>query len=895
MTTGEKLPVSNCLPDAIAALKNSRPVILKAPPGAGKSTLVPPAILDSGVTSEQQIILVQPRKVAARATASRIAKIRGSKLGAEIGYHVRFDKKASGETQLLAVTTGLLLRRLIADPLLESVGCVILDEFHERTLEMDLALGMIERIRRTFRPDLQVIIMSATLDPKPLLSFLENSVSLESHGKSFPVEIEYDEQFHRQPMDEKVFNCIVTQLSERIGDLLVFLPGVGEIRSVKKRLSSLHQTTGHPWGDIAIMELYGALPAEKQDRVLRPSKKRKVVLATNVAETSITIPGITTVIDTGLARVLNHDPNVGLPRLQIQPISKASADQRAGRAGRTGPGKCHRLWPIAMQSSRRAIDVPEVSRGDLTNVVLTLANLGEKDATDFPWLTPPTKQAIDLAQTLLGKLHAVDPSGKVTEIGSLMARLPITPRLARFMIEAKRRNIVRIASIAAALLSERDPFDNARGFNNAHQIIAESDLPTNEQNNNSSLNHSSSEVMLECDLWPRIQELLSFAQQKPNSVANTNAAKQVLKVAEQLEHEVQQISVEAEPPEAKIHSSIHLSTLLRQSLLAAFPDRLAKRRSQERKKQAKKDEAKGKDFASQHEPRGILSGGRGVRIHSGSEVQTSDFFLCLDLDSKGIEAKVRLATAVNLEWIDSTEFTEEDTFLFEKEKRAIVARRRIMTHDLVIRDVPITCEPSPRVAEKLFRAASDNLDQVMPSNDALRHFVARVKLLRIELPELGLTEIDNSVYLEILETLCRARTSWAQLRKAPWLDHIKGRIAYEKLRQIDQLAPEILDTPCGKSTPVHYEDSKPPRIEVRIQEIFGWQETPRIAGGKVAMQLHLLGPNYRPQQITDDLGNFWDVTYQHVRKELRRRYPKHHWPENPRSAVATPNGLKPKV
>ena len=810
-----KLPVTVVLPELIAALADDHAVVLRAPPGAGKTTAVPPAILRSGIVSGKTLV-IQPRRLAARTAASRLAQIMGSTLGDSVGYQVRFDNRTSKNTKLITMTTGILLRRLQTDPLLEDIDCVILDEFHERSVDLDLALGMLTRIRRTLRPELKLVVMSATLDPAPIVDFLGTAVAIESKGRSYPVEVTYEDSISRERLETQVLQTTQRAFTQTEGDVLVFLPGVGEIRRCETALRDLQSdpSTQHSF---VVHLLYGDLPADKQDAVLSPSQQRKVILATNVAETSITIDGVTAVIDSGLSRVMLFDQNLGLPKLQLQPISKASAEQRSGRAGRTSPGIAYRLWPKAAHRMRPDRDSAEIQRCDFSGPMLLLTAWGERDTSEFPWLTPPPDHAVVAAKTLLKNLGAIDDEELITELGQQMLDLPLSPRLARFMIAACRRGSSEDASIAAALLTERDPF---RGSSLSFQ--------------------------------DRVQTLKDFDSRRTH-VEQSAAAKNVLRVSKQI----------------RIQSKHHLEAAsdpdlngLEKTLLVAFPDRLAKHRD--------------------HDPTtGVMVGGRGVKFDRGFATGEHDLAICLDVDSAGTEAKVRMAIAIDQDWLPSESIAVIDEPMYDASLQAVVARRRRKFHDLMLAESPIKCEPSKRVASILAEAARPEIDRILAgSSKELVRWIDRVRFVTDAMPELELPPIDEVAIDEVLLSLCQTRTKISQLHSAPWLDHLRGRFSYQQSQQIDQHAPARFALPSGNSVAVVYDGGKP-RMEVRIQELFGLASTPRIAGGRVPITLHLLGPNYRPQQITDDLENFWAETYAHVRKELRGRYPKHHWPENP--------------
>lgn len=830
------LPVFDCLPEILQAVAASVPVVLKAPPGAGKTTGIPPELIRHNVAGDGQILLIQPRRLAARAAASQLAHRLQTHVGGRVGYHVRFDKKVSTDTQLIAMTTGMLLRRLTIDPLLENVSCVILDEFHERSLEVDLALGMLQRVRLSLRPELKLIVMSATLEPEPIVAFLGDAKAVTSLGRSFPVRIEHTAASSRDRIGDQVVAILSKVLASTSGHVLVFLPGVGEIRSTRRAIESSRFRN-----DAELCDLYGSMSPKDQDRVLQQSETRKIILATNVAETSITIEGVTAVIDSGQARVLSFDSQVGLPKLQLEPISQASAQQRAGRAGRTEPGVCYRLWPDVSHRARRSTDLPEIQRADFSAALLTLAAWGERDVFDFPWLTPPAREAVDAARVLLGRLGAIDSQDLITEIGRQMIALPLHPRLSRLVIEAAKYDDIDRASIAAALLTERDPFRDT--------TFAQSSLSSRD-----------------CDLLERVDRLQAL-RHSSNSPVNTIAAKEVLRAADQIARLIDRPS---RP------SIVAADETFKRALLAAYPDRLARRRRA------------GDD-------RGVMVGGRGVKIEPQSACRSGDLFLCLDVDSGGTEAKVRMASSIEESWLDPSRIRIVDEPFFHPTLGAVVARRRRYFEDLILNESPITCEPTPQTAELLADQAFPILRTLFPSSDTeVIRFIERVRFLNVALPESDIQPLDDDAVRAVLLELCQTRTSIDELRTAPWIDYLRGLYDYQKLQWIDQQAPAKMKVPSGNFVTIHYENRKRPWMEVKIQELFGWRTTPTIAAGKVPLQLHLLGPNHRPQQITEDLENFWKETYTIVRKELKRRYPRHHWPDDPTTASATPRGLKPK-
>ncbi len=538
------LPVAGVLQEAVVASRGGA-VVVTAPPGSGKTMLVPAAILDD-LPKSLKVVLIQPRRLATRAVARRIAQIRGCDVGAEVGYQVRFDKRIGRDTRLAVVTTGILLRRLVDDVALEDIGAVVIDEFHERTIEMDLVLGMLIRLRQTVRPDLRVIVMSATLAEEPVTRVLGNCPVVSAEGRPFPVQVRFERRGEKRPLPELVASRVPDALRETSGHVLVFLPGVGEIIRCQEALGPLADRNGH-----ALLPLFGDLPAEQQDRVLQDIGRRKIILATNVAETSLTIDGVTAVIDSGQARQLRVNPSTGLPRLDRVPISQASAEQRAGRAGRTTPGVCWRLWDESSHKARPAAETPEVLRSDLAAAVLQLTALGERE--DFPWLDPPPQEASENAFRLLKLLGAIDDGEAITPLGQELARLPAHPRLGRLLVAGAERGVLRETSVAAALLSERDPFRSADYARHGPREYGA--------------------VRSRSDVVDRVLALQAFHAGAPAAdealELHPGGARNVLRAAEQLY---------ALADFARSARAEHPNIALMQALLDAFPDRLAKLR-----------------------------------------------------------------------------------------------------------------------------------------------------------------------------------------------------------------------------------------------------------------------------------------------------------------------------
>ncbi len=835
-----ELPVAGVLAEAVAASRGGA-VVVTAPPGSGKTMLVPAAVLDD-LPPGEKLVLVQPRRLAARAVARRIAQLRGVALGEEVGYQVRFDSCISRDTRLIVATTGILLRRLLDDVALEGVGAVVLDEFHERTIEMDLALGLLVRIRQTLRPDLRIVVMSATLAAEPVARLLGDCPVVHAEGRRYPVAVRYQRRGEQRSMPELVAATVPEALRDTPGHVLVFLPGVGEILRTQEALAGLADRQG-----LALLPLFGDLPPEQQDRVLTDIGKRKIILSTNVAETSLTIEGVTAVIDSGQARQLHVTPATGLPRLELVPISQASAEQRAGRAGRTAPGVCWRLWDESSHRGRPAAETPEVLRSDLAEPLLALFALGEQG--EFPWLDPPPVEAVENARRLLQLLGAIDDENRVTPLGNELVRLPAHPRLGRLLLAGARHGVLRETSVAAALLSERDPFRSAQ-----HGRRGPRDYGT---------------VRTRSDVVDRVAALQAFHSgthvNDPDLELHPGGARNVLRAAEQLFHLADfPRATRAEQPEIA----------LMQALLEAFPDRLARP-------------------APGTQDRALMVGGRGVRLDSSSRVRGEPLFLAIELNDAGGEARARLVSAIERAWLPAELVRNCEELFFNPTRGQVEARARTYWADLMLEETPVAIHDTDAAAALLAQHARQQLDRVLPAADtAAGRFLARVRWLAVARPDLGLPSLDQAELENLLPDICRGLRSLDELRGADWLAWLQARVGFERLSDIDRLAPAELELPSGNRHALVYETGKTPVLAVRIQELFGMAATPTIAGGRVPVLLHLLGPNYRPQQVTADLASFWQNGYPEVKKELRRRYPKHAWPDDPLATQATRSGLK---
>lgn len=826
-------PIDPLLPALAAALRQGSAAVLEAPTGAGKTTQVPPALLDAGFGAKGRLLLLEPRRLAARAAARRIAAERGVRLGQEVGYHVRFDRQATRETKLLVVTPGILLRELQDDPYLESTSVVLFDEFHERGLEADLALGLLRLVQETVRPELKLVVMSATLDGAKAAAYLGGCPVLRSEGRQFPVAVRHRPRPETVPLAHAVEAAAREALRETRGDLLVFLPGVGEIRQCERRLEALAAAEG-----LALLPLYGDLPADRQDAVLRPSPQRKLVLATNVAETSVTIPGVTGVIDSGLARELRFDPAVGLDRLELVPISKASAEQRAGRAGRTQPGVCIRLWREADDASRPEHTAPEALRADLAGAVLQLVALGEAEPKRFPWLEAPPAEAVAHAQSLLELLGAVQ-AGRLTELGRRLAQLPVPPRLARLLLAGQDAGLAAPAALAAALLAERSPFLRE---GRPHR----KPTPTTS------------------DLLEQVEALESFEAtgrlEHGCGALHRGGAENVLRVRDQL------LRLASEPRRRAPHASEGSEEAFLRLLLAAYPDRVCRRR-----------EKGGR--------RALMLGGKGVRLAESSGVAEAELFLAIDVEAAEPEAFVRSASSIQRDWLPRAFLHAAIEVEFDEKTEKIVAWKRLRYQDLLLEENPAALPDGEATAARLAEAAAARLERVLPrEGSAADALLNRVRWLAGALPELKLPTFPAERLRELVREAAQGCRSFAEIREDGWLAVLQGQLTPQQRQALAREAPERFALPSGRSAAVAYEPGRPPLVASRIQDFFGLKETPRFAQGRVKALLHLLAPNGRPQQVTDDLASFWKNTYATVRKELRGRYPKHRWPEDPLAA-----------
>lgn len=831
------LPVDDVIPQLLTLLNERRSVVLQAPPGAGKTTRVPLALLSAPWLAGKKIIMLEPRRLAASNAARWMAATLGEDVGGTVGYAIRFDRTVSSRTRLEVVTEGILTRRLQADPFLEEVGVVIFDEFHERSIHADLALALCRDVQLGGRDDLRIVVMSATLAAEPVARLLDAPI-VTSEGRSFPVTTHYLSPPPREHLAESVARAVLRAYGETDGDILAFLPGTAEIR----RCQRLLEEGSGKHGPQLIVPLYGDLPFATQERAIAPAAERKVVLATNIAETSLTIEGVRVVVDGGYGRRLRFDPATGLNRLATERISAASAVQRAGRAGRLGPGSCYRLWSEQVHQTLIPHDPPEICRSDLAPLALDLAAWGVTDAAALAWVDPPPAAALAEGRLLLRTLGALDEQGRITAAGKTMAALPVHPRLAHLLLEAGERGAAWLACDIAALLSERDIF-------RAGSPVA-------------GWRHES-------DLLARLEALHAWRHGGRGAAGiDGYGCRAVDRTAAQLRR---LLSVGSSEP-----SALPAAELVSLLLAQAYPDRLALCREPGTR-------------------RYLLAGGRGARLGEQSAVHDEPLLVAYVLErSAGGEDLIRQASALP-EALFRKEFASALVWRrevgWDERERRVVAREEERYGALVLGSRP--CRPSD---DELRHALLEGLVrqggvEALHWSPRARQFRERVCFLARLFPEDGWPDFSPAALDATLEhwfgpCLGKAR-NFAEVAAIDPLPALQALLSWEQLRRLDEGAPTHLTVPSGSRISLEYGNEGGPTLAVKLQEMFGLAATPTVAWGRVPVVVHLLSPAGRPLQVTADLRGFWDGAYRDVQKEMKGRYPKHPWPDDPWRAVPT--------
>jgi len=844
-----ELPIDSALPDLLTALGRHNNVVLQAPPGAGKTTVVPLALLDCEWLGDKNIIVLEPRRLAARAAAARMAELLEEPLGQTVGYQIRAERVAGKQTRILVVTEGILTRLLQSDPELARTAVVIFDEFHERNLQGDLSLALCLQSQEYLRADLKLLVMSATLETEAVAALLGDAPVVSSEGRSYPVHVHYlpQQQPHRQlPDDNRQLPALMARkiaewTDEQEGSLLAFLPGVGEIKQVEELL---RERLAHR-EEITIAPLYGDLGKQPQDTAIAPSPpgRRKIVLATNVAETSLTIEGIRMVVDSGLMRESRFDPNTGMNRLVTTTISQASATQRCGRAGRLSEGQCLRLWSESRQDGLAAKNTPEILLSDLAPLMLELAQWGVRQVDELRWLDPPPPGPVAQAQELLQQLGALDGEQRITAHGSAMLALGAHPRLAHMMIRSLDWDLAGDACLLAALLSERDIF---RG-----------------------------EACWDRDIHKRMEVLLGRAK---DPGADRGAVQRIREQAKTWRRQLDKTRAGAtQKTQADIDEADRIGALLG----LAYPDRIARsRRDRER--------------------RFLLASGRGAHFSHDDELALADYLAIAELDGQGRDARIQLAARISeraLRACFADLIKQDESVRWDEKAGRAVASLRTTLGRLVLDE-----QPAPNVSAALLsRALLDAIRQrglaTLPWSreaDALR---ARVRFLRRrgdEFPQLlaglALPDWSDEALMDSLEAWLlphlQGFNKLEQLKQLNLHRILQGQLDWPSLQKIDDLAPSHFAVPSGSRIQIDYGE-EPPVLAVRLQEMFGLAQTPAILKGQYPLMIHLLSPARRPVQVTRDLASFWANTYLEVKKELRIKYQKHFWPDDPLTAQAT--------
>ena len=813
----EPLPIDPALLELTAALRAAHAAVLVAPPGAGKTTRVPLVLAGEPWAAGKKLIVLEPRRLAARAAAARMAATLDEAVGASVGYRVRFGSKISAATRIEVVTEGVFTRLILDDPSLAGVAAVIFDEFHERSLDADLGLALARDVQQGLRAELKLLVMSATLDGARVGKLLDDAPVIESAGRAFAVETRYLGREPRTPIERQVADAVMRALRAEAGSLLVFLPGAAEIRRVETLLRERL-----PDQAVDIVPLYGALDAEVQDRAIAPPPlgRRKVVLATSIAETSLTIEGVRVVIDSGLARVPRYEPDVGLTRLETVRVSRASAEQRRGRAGRTAPGVCYRLWDEPQTSALEPANRPDILAADLTGLVLDLAHWGVADPTSLAFLDPPPAPALAQAKALLGELGAIDRAGRITEQGRELRELPLPPRLARMVVDAAAVGAAELAAEIAVVLTERGLGGN------------------------------------EVDLGDRLEALRR--DRSPRTREARAMAKRWAQIARRGKRSEQGRG--DEPPVGAL-------------LALAYPDRVAKNRGA------------GGAF--------LLANGRGVIIDPASALAHAPFLAVAETAGSAAQGRIVLAAPLTLAEIEarfSDRIEGREEIAFDEASASLRARRLRRLDALALSEQPMAIMPDAASARMLAQGIVRLGVERLPWTTALRQWRDRVLFLRRTQGEEWPDMSDDALAASAVDWLAPAlagKTALGEFTSGEFTQALQALMPWALRRRLDAEAPSHFSAPSGSAVPIDYAAPEGPRLAIRLQELFGLDRHPAVAAGRVRLVLELLSPAHRPVQVTRDLPGFWRGSYGAVRAEMRGRYPRHPWPDDPLAALPT--------
>ncbi len=890
-----RLPIDQVLPELKNALMRGNGAVLTAAPGAGKTTRVPLALLDEPWIGGRKIVMLEPRRLAARSAARFMSAQIGEVVGGTVGYRVRMDTKVSPRTRIEVVTEGVLTRMLQEDPGLDGVGLVIFDEFHERSLQADLGLALSLQTQALFREDLRLLVMSATLDAAPVAQMLGDAPVIVSEGRQYQVKTVYRPPVRSGigvPIEDTVAPVVEEALREREGDLLVFLPGMAEIRRTERRLRE-KLGSAVPTQAVLVCPLHGSLPQEAQDLALAPAVagKRKIVLATSVAETSLTVEGITIVIDSGLSRVSRFSPRTGMSRLETVSVSLASADQRRGRAGRLSPGVCYRLWGEEQERRLPSASVPEIGEADLAPLVLELAVWGVRDPAELQWLDPPPAPAVQQARDLLASLGALTAGGVITPHGREMAALGIHPRLSHMLLRAKPLGLGDLACEIAVLLSERDWVRSMTVGTGAGSGVYSGKWSPADADLRSRLEalHGKGPLAVVADeaLRRRLKdEVARLKREYGDRLGHGWEATEIgvtdhsgsRPLPESTQSPKTKLSRSSHPMPAKDGklsmpkpSSIEESNACGLLLAFAYPDRIGRRRE-------------GGAY--------LLSGGRGASFVHDQPIARAPWIAAAEVEDAGPEGRIRLAAPLAMEDLLRNfrdDIVEERIVEWDRAAGAVRARIRRRFGAILIDESPMPSPPPESVNRALIAGLREAGIASLPWSRSARQFQERAMFARSSDP--AWPDLSDDALLDTLESWLAPYTegmrSLADIQRLNLLAALESLLTWDLRRKLDAYAPTHWTVPSGSRIPIDYADPQSPSLAVRLQELFGLPESPRIADGHVPLTLHLLSPAQRPVQVTRDLANFWRSTYFEVRKDLKGRYPKHYWPDNPLEAEAT--------
>ena len=835
------LTITNALPSLLEALSKHANAVLQAPPGAGKSTLVPLALLPCSFIGRRKILMLEPRRLAARAVATRMASLMGENVGDSVGYRTRLESRISGRTRIEVITEGILTRMLQDDPALEDVACVIFDEFHERSLNADLGLALTLQSQETLRPDLKILIMSATLDSGAVSHLLGDAPVVSSAGRSFEVAVQYVARRNDIALELQMANVVRSALADHPGDALCFLPGAAEIRRVVRNLESGLDAT------IDVLPLYGDLSPAAQDAALAPARagRRKIVLATSIAETSLTIEGVRIIVDAGLHRYTQFDPVTGMSRLETGRVSQASADQRRGRAGRLDSGVCYRLWSQSTHVSLAAQTSPEILQADLAPLGLELACWGVHEASDLRWLDAPPAAPLTQARELLQNLDALDAHQRTTEHGRAMARIGTHPRLAHMLIRAQKMGVARLACDLASIVSERDLLRAGVGSRDA-------------------------------DIRLRLDVLRGGRRDLPSGMSvDDRALAQARKTSAQWQR---QFDAGSAPSSREVASG---GDALTGVLLGfAYPDRIGRSRGEG--------------------GRYVLANGRGALFSEAQALTRSEFLVAAEVDGGERDARIYLAAPLTLAEIEehfAAHVIESNVIAWDTRERAVKSMRERRLQRLVLDAKPVAQPDAQAALAAVLEGIRTEGIHSLPWTRDMRQWQARVQLMRAYMPvtstgaESTWPDLSDAALLATLDEWAPAWlpgiTRASHFARIDLGNALRARLTFAQSAVLERDTPTHFIVPSGSRIPIDYLDGEVPTVSVRLQEVFGLTQTPSTAAGRVPLLLKLLSPAGRPVQITRDLISFWDRGYHEVMKDLKGRYPKHYWPDDPHTAVAT--------